>query len=201
MNENKKNKVIEINNNELMVYTPYNIGFVEELKATIANRKWNAEKKCWIVGIENEPIIRKLLKNWFGWDDTCKQVKIKIRAKEEICSENINFNGVCVAYSPKRDRAYMANGTVISGKLAGAGSVKYPKAVIAEGTVIELTVPSSLMNDDVYFEIIDTNNAINKSSLMKIAWRIARALAIELVISVKNCLSAAMKIAWQEVRG
>ena len=60
---------IELNNEMLEVYTPYNANFVSMIKG-IEGRKWNPDKKCWTVPESEIESVRDIMKDVYGYDDT-----------------------------------------------------------------------------------------------------------------------------------
>jgi len=51
----KKTARVRYDERQMVILSPYDPTFVAQLKSTLKNRKWNQEKKAWIVDIGERP--------------------------------------------------------------------------------------------------------------------------------------------------
>jgi ribonuclease HI len=56
---------IRYNQSQMYISTPFDAAFVAELKSTSKSKKWNPQKKEWVVGIEERPAVLSLVKRFF----------------------------------------------------------------------------------------------------------------------------------------
>ena len=76
-----------------------------------------------------------------------EEIKIKIRAKEDIRAQHIKIFGETIVYQKhKKSDPYLPNAGFISGKIYGGGSVNYPRAYIEKGTELTIEVSKVLYN-------------------------------------------------------
>lgn len=54
-------KIKNDKNGRIEIYTPYNEGFVKELKRSIGGRKWDMDKNCWTAPEEALDSVRELM--------------------------------------------------------------------------------------------------------------------------------------------
>jgi hypothetical protein len=218
MNEKIKITTTTQDPSRIWVFTPFNPGYIHDLKSKIGDREWLPGRKCWSIPADCESIIRSLLKEHFGWDDQSNQVKIRIKKVSDYSpGMSEYFNGYEIARIYGRDTgASLQNSAVlVEGGFDSAGSRKHPEIITEVGTIVEITVPESIAkkDDENGWEIVEEieneiseineetqSNNINKSNLFKRAWEIARSIADELLINVKAAFSAALTIAWEQAR-
>ncbi len=56
---------ITIKKERVIVETPYNEAFINDLKEKCFTRKWDAGNKCWTVNISEKHIVIELVKRYF----------------------------------------------------------------------------------------------------------------------------------------
>lgn len=168
---------LESNGAKIDVYTPYNAAFVRMVK-TIGGR-WNANKKAWSVGEENEERLKKILTEIYGHaGEGEKAMTIKVRYK---AWDFENKDGVVAIGSKEtvkrlsRDRdVTFFNTVLVDGPMfyESGGSMRYPKVEAKEETVLESEIPQgvydSLSDDEkAKIEIVEEKSEKEKLQARK----------------------------------
>ena len=62
----KKTARVRYDERQMVILSPYDPTFVAQLKSTLKNRKWNQEKKAWIVDIGERPEALEVTGKFFA---------------------------------------------------------------------------------------------------------------------------------------
>ena len=136
---------IETDGDFIDVYTPYNRDFIQRVKSSIRDGRWEPNKECWTFHKQALIVVKHILKEVFGWEEGSPQLKIRIIAKrdlESIC-DSVKMANVPIARAWSRDGgARVAEGVLLeSGSMFSGGSVRNWKTIVKEGAQFILEVP------------------------------------------------------------
>lgn len=148
-------KITNDNNGRIEIYTPYNEGFVKELKRSIGGRKWDMDKNCWTAPEEALDSVRELMLKHFGETDISDTPKVKVALD---FSEDVKSEDMCVtifgktvarAYSSCSVASLPSDVVYRAGKCRAAGSCKYPFVMVEAGSIIVLSnVPKPIIETE-----------------------------------------------------
>lgn len=175
---------IEMRDDRALVFTPYHLDFVKEIKM-IGGAKWNVREKCWNIPKDAVDSCRKIMLRVFGETDLpSMEKKLKLRVKmltdlEEYCGP-VQMFGKLIAYARGRDSGAKVGSAVVfeEGKPRSGGSARNWLTIVPEGSVIIIPdVPQSMYErekdrktgwDDPLYEIeIITESGIDKDALLE----------------------------------
>lgn len=134
------------NDNKIEIYTPYSRNFVKELKSRISDRKWDDEKKCWIVPAQAIDFVRELMIKHFGESDidSSEKVTVILKIDNEISTNRgityMEIFGKTIAKANGRDSKGRISADVVylKGEYTSGGSAHYPLVKISAGSEIEI---------------------------------------------------------------
>lgn len=148
-------KITNDNNGRIEIYTPYNEGFVKDLKRSIGGRKWDMDKNCWTAPEEALDSVRELMLKHFGETDISDTPKVKVALD---FSEDVKSEDMCVtifgktvarAYSSCSVASLPSDVVYRAGKCRAAGSRKYPFVMVEAGSIIVLSnVPKPIIETE-----------------------------------------------------
>lgn len=148
-------KIKNDKNGRIEIYTPYNEGFVKELKRSIGGRKWDMDKNCWTAPEEALDSVRELMLKHFGETDISDTPKVKVALdfSEDVKSEDmcvtIFGKTVALAYSSCSVASLPSDVVYRAGKCRAAGSRKYPFVMVEAGSIIVLSnVPKPIIETE-----------------------------------------------------
>lgn len=165
-------KLTKTEDNNIEVETPYSSLFVSRLKESIGKRKWDANKRVWVVGEEDKDVLLAILKEVFGYsesrEETC-DVEITLDPHYLVNRGPIMIAGVVIAQAWGRDTGARLgeNVTVIKGGFTSGGSRANWDTRIDEETVVRVKdFPVWGLSEDVPSNV--KNFKIKKISDIKI---------------------------------
>ncbi len=88
--------MISAEGNQLVVSTPFNNGFVTELKTVVpfTARIWDNPRKVWIIAPGYGAVVAQLIKNYFGLDEQIPNMQVKSSIIEQAIYE-VHYIGLC----------------------------------------------------------------------------------------------------------
>lgn len=150
----KKFRIDRTEENTIEVFTPYNKRFVKRLK-NFGDRKWNDEKKCWVVPADSISEVRQLMLEVFGENDLYSDdyVIVKLTFSNEYTNgtPSIEMYSRIIASAKSRDVIGRISSGVIytSGEYYTGGSSKHPTVTIKGGSEIVIkNVPLQLARSE-----------------------------------------------------
>lgn len=163
---------IEIKDNTAYVYTPYNPGFVEDIK-TIGKARWNSMDRCWTVPAAAVDRVREIMMDIYGETDLPdggKRVAVRVKFLADVEREREPFVlfGKIIAAAHDRDSGARPGDDVVllEGKLESGGSCRYWKTIVPEGTVVEVhDVPEAALWEGSWFEYEIVDKGIDREAL------------------------------------
>ena len=131
------------------VYSPYNPEFVREIKAQLGTRKFDGQKKCWVINTDDLDIVKNIVKEVYGYTDAdTEMVTVKITFTESVYVEQdaLRLNGFPLVKATGRDSgAKPCNDvTLLKGDIDSGGSVRYWETHVENGTVLKVRMPKAL---------------------------------------------------------
>lgn len=120
-------EITNTQNNKIEVKTPYSALFVSRLKESIGKRKWDSEKRVWVIEEEDRDALMAVLKEVFGYeDDGGETCDVEITLDPHYCVDRgpIMIAGVVIAKAWGRDTGAKLgeNVTVLKGGFKSGGS-------------------------------------------------------------------------------
>lgn len=171
----KKFRIETTGANTIEVFAPYNERFVKRLK-NFGDRKWNDEKKCWVIPADSISEVRQLMLEVFGendlYSDSYASVKLSFSDDYTNRTTSIEMYSRIIASAKSRDIAGPISSGVIytSGEYCTGGSSKHPTVTIKGGSEIVIkNVPIQLARTEVVPEIIQVkidDGSIDKEALI-----------------------------------
>lgn len=156
----KKFRIETTGENTIEVFAPYNERFVKRLK-NFGDRKWNDEKKCWVIPANSISEVRQLMLEVFGendlYSDSYASVKLSFSNDYTNRTPSIEMYSRIIASAKNRDIAGSISSGVIytSGEYYTGGSSKHPMVIIKGGSEIVIkNVPIQLARTEVIPETI-----------------------------------------------
>lgn len=186
-------KIAKTSGDRINVYTPYNSDFVARVKN--AGGRWDSETKCWSIPAEALEVVRAIMRDVYGIDDSNESRTVKVRltfASEvyEYCNP-VTILGHTVSRAYGRDSgAKPGTGVYFEvGAPKSGGSVKNWTSVVEQGSIVVLSaVPTTLLDratlpEGVTSEIISPP-AIDRVALSAERERLAQRIKeIDLIMS------------------
>lgn len=169
------------------IYTPYNATFVSRVKT--AGGRWDADGKCWTVPADAVEVVRGILRDVYGMDDSPAQdaVRIRLTFAKRVAEYGaaVTILGHTVSRAYGRDSGARPGDGVYyeAGKPTSGGSAKNWASVVAEGSVVVLAaVPRALLErgdlpDGVTAEIVPAGPTIDRAALAAERERLAARIA------------------------
>lgn len=163
---------IQLDGDNLIIITPYNASFIEDLKKSISERKWNGSLKAWIVPKKNLETVENLIKKHYGVSGKSSETKtLKIEAIDDVdsnCRESVQISGIPIVRATGRDSgAWVCDGvSLISGEISSKGSVKNWFTQVKKGTILTITVPLDFILEDGNWKDL-SNYDTKKENLLK----------------------------------
>lgn len=171
----KKFRIETTGANTIEVFAPYNERFVKRLK-NFGDRKWNDEKKCWVIPANSISEVRQLMLEVFGendlYSDSYASVKLSFSNDYTNRTPSIEMYSRIIASAKNRDIAGSISSGVIytSGEYYSGGSLKHPTVTIKGGSEIVIkNVPIQLARTEVIPESIQVkidDGSIDKEELI-----------------------------------
>lgn len=171
----KKFRIETTGANTIEVFAPYNERFVKRLK-NFGDRKWNDEKKCWVIPANSLSEVRQLMLEVFGendlYSDSYASVKLSFSNDYTNRTPSIEMYSRIIASAKNRDIAGSISSGVIytSGEYYSGGSLKHPTVTIKGGSEIVIkNVPIQLARTEVIPESIQVkidDGSIDKEELI-----------------------------------
>lgn len=84
MESTKRTAHIQQTGGQILVASPYDAAFVTELKSGLKSRRWDSEKKCWIVDIKERQKLIEIASRFY------QVVEDKQPAETPVSSSNLN---------------------------------------------------------------------------------------------------------------
>lgn len=80
-------KIVPGDDGKTRLYTPYNAEFVERVKT--AGGRWDADAKCWTVRTDALEIVRGIMRDVYGMDDSPARETVRVRFADYFFSPKI----------------------------------------------------------------------------------------------------------------
>lgn len=167
---------ISIENGMASVFTPYNKEFVDLVKG-IGGRKWNADRKCWMVPESEIEQVRKYMMDVFGETDQMdedERVTVTITFTDDAKADcaGVTIFGKTIAKAWGRDSGARVGEdvTFISGNYGSGGSRANWNTYIEAGSKFRVrNVPKAMLaNAPAYVTVEVVDDAkIDRSALVQ----------------------------------
>lgn len=167
---------ITIENGMASVFTPYNREFVDLVKG-IGGRKWNADRKCWMVPEAEIEQVRKYMMDVFGETDQMdedERVTVLITFTEDASADRrgITIFGKTIAKAWDRDSGARVGEdvTFISGNCGSGGSRANWTTTIDKGSKFRVrNVPKAMLASAPSYVTVEevADAGIDRTALMQ----------------------------------
>lgn len=170
-------KIKKIDGGKIAVYTPFDKGFIREIK-TIGSARWDSIEKCWTVPDDYINSVREMMMDVYGRDDQDpgETVDCEIEFLETYSEQRdaVTFCGKTIARAWGRDSGAKIGDDVVFvyGKIDSGGSVKYWETKVYSGSeFIVKNIPKARFDKekDKYKYIINVSlleKKIDKTALL-----------------------------------
>lgn len=99
----KEIRIGESNEGTIMIFSPYNVDFIAEIRK-IEGRRWNSDSKCWMVPREKMEEARKAMNTAYGYDDV---------SQPELYEKEVRIEGISKYDLPDEDHVIVENGKIL----------------------------------------------------------------------------------------
>lgn len=128
----------------IRIFTPYNPDFVKKIKC-VGGRKWDSDKKCWMVPETEIDTVREYMMDVYGETDLPDESE-KITVRAVFPNGTAERTGPVVVFGKEICRAWGRDSgakvgpdvTLLSGKITSGGSCANWTTEIEEGSVFKI---------------------------------------------------------------
>ena len=145
------------------IYSPYNPEFVRQIKSQLGTRKFDGQKKCWVINTDDLDIVKNIIREVYGYtDEDTEMVTVKMTFTGPVSVEKdaVRLNGFPLVKATGRDSgAVPCEGVaVLEGEIESGGSVRYWETKIDQDTVLKVRMPKALATNpdaslNTYYEM------------------------------------------------
>ena len=168
---------IAIEQEQALLYTPYNPDFVRRVK-TIGGARWDAKNRVWRIPVEAVDQARQIMREVYGecdLPDNTERVTVKLTFSKDVIAElgPIIIYGKQIASASSRDSGARVGQDVVflEGEPGSGGSRNSWNTYIDAGSVVQVrNVPESMLTeplpDGATYEIVPSKPAIDREALL-----------------------------------
>lgn len=164
-------------NEQALLYTPYNPDFVRRVK-TIGGARWDAKNRVWRIPVEAVDRARQIMREVYGecdLPDGTERVTVKLTFSKDVIAElgPIIIYGKQIASASSRDSGARVGQDVafLEGEPGSGGSRNSWNTYIDAGSVVQVnnvpkTMLSEVLPDGVTYEIMPDTAMPNRETLL-----------------------------------